>query len=414
MLSREDNELLTRVCGDAPMGQMLRAHCWIPAAITPQLAAGEAPVRVRLLGEDFVAFRATDGRVGFFDEACPHRGVSLALAHNEDNALRCIFHGWKYSVDGRCVEVPTQPVNHEGFCRQVRVNHYPTREAGGVIWVYLGKGEPPPFHEFEFLRLPTPTHVYAALQKGDYNWLQAVETTMDSAHLGILHKSSINAIGDISITKQYTAPTFETEHKPYGFRYASIRTKNEGDAYVRVNTFVAPWFSFIAPTNNGQPGGTVQFTAPMDDEHSMFFFLEYRPDGISLKDSPIMQGCTDLANWPPNPSGGPEERWGQDREAMKRGHFTGFTANLLTEDLAVVTSMKPIVDRSKEQLNAADTAIVNVRRAVLQQIREFMRGEVPSFARRADVAEDTIFPESDNIPDAARWREYFTRTRAAV
>lgn len=412
MLSREDNELLTRVCGDAPLGRMLRTHSWIPAAISPQLVADGAPLRVRLLGDDFVAFRGTDGRVGFLDEACPHRGVSLALARNEDNALRCIFHGWKYSVDGRCLEVPTQPVNHESFCKHVRVNHYPVREAAGVVWVYLGTGEPPRFHDFEFLGLPTPTHVYASVQRGEYNWLQAVETTMDSAHLGILHASSIGMLGDIGITKDYTAPTYETEHKPYGFRYASIRSLKDGNAYVRVNTFVAPWFSLIAPINNKDSGGTVQFTIPCDDEHSLFFFLEYRRTGVSLADSPVMKGCTDLADWPPNLTGGPETSWGQDRDAMKNGHFTGFPGNILTEDLAVVTSMKPIVDRTKEQLNAADAAIMNVRRSVLENIRTFQNGEVPAFARRAEVDEPSIVPQCDIIPDGARWREYFARAGA--
>ena len=414
MLSREDNELITRVCGDAPLGQMIRTHCWIPAGVSPQLVADGAPVRVRLLGDDYVAFRSTDGRIGFFDEACPHRGVSLALARNEANGLRCIFHGWKYTVDGACVEVPTQPINHDAFCKNVRVAHYPVREAGGVFWVYLGSGEPPPFHEFAFLGLPVPTHTYAFMQKGDFNWLQAVETTMDSSHLGILHSTSIKQLGDIGITKDYTAPTYETEHKPYGFRYASIRQMNDGQAYVRVNTFVAPWFSLIAGTKITDQGGTVQFTVPSDDEHSLFFLLEYRHDGVKMEGNKVAEGMTDLAKWPPKPPGGPETSWGQDREAMKRGHWTGFTANLLTEDLAVVTSMLPIIDRTKEQLNAADTAIVNVRRSVLQAVREFMAGETPACVKRAEVDEASIVPRSDIIPDAAAWREHFARAKAAV
>jgi phthalate 4,5-dioxygenase oxygenase subunit len=414
MLSREDNELLTRVCGDAPMGRMLRTHCWIPAGISPQLVADGAPVRVRLLGENYVAFRATDGRVGFFDEACPHRGVSLALGRNEDNGLRCIFHGWKYSVDGVCLEMPTQSINQQAVCKGVRVSHYPVREAAGVIWVYLGSGAAPPFHEFEFTGLPSPTHVYASMQYGDFNWLQAVETTMDSSHLGILHSTSIREMGDIAVTRNYTAPTFETDHTPYGFRYASIRTMSDGRAYVRVKTFVAPWFSFIAPTNNTVAGGTIQFTVPCDDEHSLFFVLDYKREGNRMEDNPLLNGCTDLASWPPRPPGGPDSNWGQDREAMKRGHFSGFTANLLTEDLAVVTSMLPIVDRTKEQLNSADTAIVNVRRSVLSAIREFMRGETPACVRRSEIDEASIAPQCDVLPDASRWRDHFGRTSTPV
>lgn len=415
MLTREDNDLVTRVCGEAPLGQMLRTHFWIPALISQKLVADGAPVRVRLLGEDYVAFRSTDGRVGFFDEACPHRGVSLALARNEDNALRCIFHGWKYDVSGACVEVPTQPINQAAYCKQVRLVHYPTREAAGIVWVYLGKAlEPPAFPDYEFMHLPSPSHVYATMHVGDFNWLQAVETTMDSAHLGILHASSIKKLGDIGITKEYTAPVYEVERKPYGFKYASIRGMKDGRAYVRVNTFVAPWFSIIAPTDTGDSGGVIQFTVPMDDEHSIFFFLEFRRTGVDIENTPLLRGCTDMANWPPGVPGNAENNWGQDREAMKDGHFTGFPQHILTEDLVVVTSMKPIVDRSKEMLNAADAAIVNVRRSVLQAVGEFVNGEVPACARPEEIGERHIAPQCSIIPDAAQWRAYFAAEKAVV
>jgi phthalate 4,5-dioxygenase oxygenase subunit len=410
MLSREENDLVTRVCGDAPLGQMLRRHCWIPAGVSPQLVAGGAPLRVRLLGNDYVAFRVDDGQVGFFDEGCPHRGVSLALARNEDNALRCIFHGWKYSVDGQCLEVPTQPVNQEGFRRGVHVNHYPVREAGGVFWAFLGEGEPPSFHEFEFVKLAAQSQVMTTVQKVDCNWLQLVETTMDSSHLGILHSSSIKSLGDISVTKDYLAPTYETELKPYGFRYASIRQMKDGPAYVRVNSFIAPWFAIIAPTNNGGQEGTVQFSAPCDDEHSLFFFCQYRRAGLEIEANPIFRGLADPADFPPLPPAGSEASWGQDREAMKRGHWSGFTEHLLTEDLVVGLSSTPIVDRSREQLNAGDTAIVNVRRSVLQAVREFLGGEVPACVRRTEIDEASILAQSDIIPDASAWREYFART----
>ena len=414
MLTQEENDLITRVCGDAPLGRLIRQHCWIPAGVSPQLIAGGAPLRVRLLGNDYVAFRVNDGQVGFFDEGCPHRGVSLALARNEDNALRCIFHGWKYSADGVCLEVPTQPVNQEGFRRRVRVNHYPVREAAGVFWVYLGEGEPPPFHEFEFVTMAAPSQVMTTVQRVDCNWLQLVETTMDSSHLGILHSSSIKSLGTIGITKDYLAPTYESELKPYGFRYASIRQMQDGPAYVRVNTFVAPWFSIIAPSNSGAEDATIQFSVPCDDEHSLFFFCQYRRDSLDVEGSPIFRGLRDPADFPPLPPAGPDASWGQDRAAMSRGHWTGFAQNLLTEDLVVALSSRPIVDRSKEQLNAADTAIVNVRRSVLKAVREFLNGEVPACARRAEVDEESIVAQSDIIPNASAWREYFARVAVPV
>ena len=135
MLSREDNERITRVGPGTPMGEMLR-ELWTPACRTEALEVDGAPARVRLLGENFVAFRATDGRLGFLNEACPHRGTSLALARNEENGLRCIFHGWKFSVDGVCVEAPTEPAEgRAAFDAKVPVKSYPVREAGGMVWV---------------------------------------------------------------------------------------------------------------------------------------------------------------------------------------------------------------------------------------------------------------------------------------
>ena len=183
----------------------------------------------------------------------------------------------------------------------------------------------------------------------------------------------------------------------------------DGPAYVRVNTFLAPWFAFIAPTDAGVQGGTVQFSTPVDDEHSLFFFCEYRRDGIDFARLPLFANLADRSDFPPLPPGGPDDRWGQDRAAMERGHSTGFTQNLLTEDLVVALASKPIVDRSKEQLNAADAAIVNVRRAVLQAVREFVDGGVPACVRRREVDEGSILPQADVIPDAARWRDSFSR-----
>src|SRR5207248_5419156 len=130
----------------------------------------------------------------------------------------------------------------------------------------------------------------------------------------------------------------------------------------------------------------------------------YRRAGLDMAENPIFRGLGDPADFPPNPPGGPETSWGQDREAMKRGHWSGFTNNLLTEDLVVALSSTPIVDRSREQLNAGDTAIVNVRRSILQAVGEFLNGEVPACVRRAETDEASILAQSDIIPDASAWR----------
>lgn len=143
-LSKEDNDLLTRVENGAPMGEMIKQHYWLPAVPSVKLEADGAPVRVRLLGKNYVAFRATNGDVGVLDEQCSHRKASLALARNEDNGLRCIYHGWKFNVKGEVVEAPNHTGDQEQFCKHVKVNRYTTVDRGGIVWVWLGKGETPP------------------------------------------------------------------------------------------------------------------------------------------------------------------------------------------------------------------------------------------------------------------------------
>ena len=150
MVTREENELLTRVEGEAAMGRLMREHYWIPFSLSSHLVHGEAPMPVRLFGENYVAFRAQDGRVGFLDEHCPHRRASLTLARVEGNCLQCIYHGWKIDVSGCVVDAPTQLVRPERFAANVDVAHFPVREAGGLAWVWLGGGDAPPFPELPF------------------------------------------------------------------------------------------------------------------------------------------------------------------------------------------------------------------------------------------------------------------------
>ena len=177
-MKSQDNDLLTQVGPDTPMGQMLRQY-WTPAIRSAALEADGAPVRVRLFGQDFVAFRDTSGRPGFVDEACPHRGVSLALARNEDNGLRCIFHGWKFDTTGKVIDAPAEPAERrEKFCASIKVNRYAVHEAAGVLWVYVGKGAAPKFPNFEFATVP-PDQVHMRRGVLHYNWLQGVEARID-------------------------------------------------------------------------------------------------------------------------------------------------------------------------------------------------------------------------------------------
>lgn len=403
MLSKEDNELLTRVSHGAPMGRMIKQHWWIPAALCDQLEADGKPLRVRLFGENYVAFRATTGKVGFFDEACPHRGASMALARNEDNALRCIYHGWKFNVEGVTVEVPTQPTNEAEYCKHVPLKHYPVREDAGMLWVWLGEGDTPPkFPELPVNGLPRENFVVFR-QKVNANWVQAVETTMDSAHLGVLHQSWLIGFGDIELSSANMAPVYHMAQKPYGFRYAAVRELQNGNAYVRTNSFVMPWYGVVAPNQAGLKGGSMFFSVPIDDENIWYYQITYRTQERLIPNK--THHYDDPNSWPPLPPGTPDDNWGQDREAMKNGHFTGFTQMLGTEDFAVIMSMGPISDRTKEYLGAGDGAILAVRRSLLSSVREFMKGAVPPMAQHEQIDYSSAEPLSVVCDGNTNWRD---------
>ncbi|MDB5080008.1 MAG: hypothetical protein JWP00_1932 [Chloroflexi bacterium] len=379
MLSKENNELLTRVGPGTLMGQVLRQY-WVPALRSAKLEIDGAPERVRLFGESFVAFRDTNGRVGFLDEGCPHRGVSLALGRNEECGLRCIFHGWKMNVDGQVVEVPSEPQG-SNLASKVRVNHYPVHEAGGIIWVWLGKGsEPPQFPAFDFTALPHENIVpRSAIQK--CNWVQALEGLLDSSHVSSLHQAWLppdtgSMEGPFAGVSTSLAPQYEITERPYGFTANARRTAPNGTAVNRYTEFVLPFYCFIPNTLE-----TVKVMAcgvPIDDETTRFWEISWNPLGpldAATSDAARNFGkaSQDLDNYY-QPSYGPDKVWGQDREMMKQGHYSGIVA-LAFEDFVVQESQGAIVDRSLEHLGASDTAVIRVRRLLLDLTRDLKEGK---------------------------------------
>lgn len=391
---------MTRVENDAPMGRLLRENYWFPAALSHILVRDGKPHPVRLLGENFVVFRSTDGRVGFFNEHCPHRRASLLLARNEDNALRCIFHGWKFGVDGEVLEVPTEPNNQTEYCKNVPLKHYPVREAGGMVWVWLGAGEAKRFPDFRFNTVPDD-QVYAVCQKVEANWVQDVEQGLDSAHVGILHSHWLKAFG-IAATGVDTAPTYELENTPAGYRYAAIRKMADGQRYFRVSEFVMPFFAFIPPEEMPDGDALVIITTPVDDYNSTHWMLRYnrlRP----LKYS-FMNPVEDRTNFPPLPPGGHDESWGQDRDAMLRGHFTGFH-HINTEDFAVANSLGTIVDRTQEYLNTADRPIMRLRQQLLDTVKQFVAGETMKLVNHETVAYAKVQADAYVQPAETQRRE---------
>ena len=374
MITREDNDRLTRVEGDAPLGRMLGENYWIPFARCEGLEAGAPPQRIRLLGKSLVAFRGEDGRVGIVDEHCPHRRVSLSLARVEGCSLRCIYHGWRIDASGAVVEVPSEGERSAGFAARVRTNRYQAREAGGLVWAFLGQGEAPVLPALPFMSVPAESRWWSRMIV-KCNWLQGFEGALDSVHLNWLHQGW----NDPDRQKGHEAlriasPRYEIDVTDYGLRTAAIRDLGADGVHFRVAEFVAPFYALSASRQPAVPTDcSVFISVPMDDENHMLFFGFWDEVGplqdVSAffsedlnRDDMFSDADTTLPGW------------GQDRGAMSQGHFSGFTKSVLHEDLGVQMSMGPIVDRSLEHVCGTDLAIVQTRRYLLDMIRDFEAG----------------------------------------
>ena len=382
MLSAEDNDLLCRVEGEAPMGQIMRRH-WLPACLLEQVTERDGdPVRVRLLGEDLIAFRDSDGRLGVIGEYCPHRRASLALGRNEQCGVRCLYHGWKIDVAGNVVEMPSEPPDSR-FKEKVKHKSYPVHEAAGLVWVFMGPAaEMPPFDPPVFQ--PTPdTRIAIARIIVDCNWAQVLEGAIDSAHSSTLHASDMvpaqvdgaSVANDLLWLRPSTdrSPRLVVQRTPFGFRYAALRRPIRNEAthmYVRTTLFIAP-FTVLIPGNNLYNMAIQQ--VPMDDTHTGFHFIafggETTPDTAAWRRFLQAEVGVDV-----------DRRFRkirtrsndflQDRAAMRNGNFTGI-AGIPNQDIAMWETMGPIADRSQERLGVSDTAILQFRRIMVEAAREF-------------------------------------------
>lgn len=378
MTSREENELLTRVGPGAPMGQMIRRY-WIPACLSEEVAEPDSdPFRVRLLGENLVAFRDTTGRVGLMDELCPHRRAGLFLARNEEGGLRCLYHGWKMDVEGNVLETPCEPPGST-FKDRVKQLAYPTHEAGGLVWTYMGPRELMlPFPAYEWTLVPDRNRSIAKTLQ-ECNYLQACEGTVDYAHADVLHhgmRTLLHADPAHPIDFRHRATIQDT---PYGYTIGcALHDMDEPNKYdyVFTTTFVAPFYCLVPPRGVSH----VHLYVPIDDEHTWDYSDYYsRTRQINheemLRRRRVMPGV-DLF---------PDRRRKrnlsnnllQDRAAMReKRSFTGIGDNP-HEDEGIQESMGPILDRSQEHLAPTDIGVIHLRRRLLESVRAFMGGGTP-------------------------------------
>lgn len=397
MLSKEENELVTRAGPGTPLGELLRRY-WMPALLSEEVPSPDCPpVQVRLLGEELVAYRDSSGRVGLLEEHCLHRGTSLFYGRNEECGLRCVYHGWKYDADGNVLDTPAEPAESR-FKEKLQHRAYPTHEAAGMVFAYLGpKDKQPLFPDYDWARLPAEqVSVTKSLQ--DCNYLQGVEGECDSSHLTFLHRS----FADRDNLRRFPITSYQTEETDFGMRLAAIRDLPEGKSYVRISSFVLPVDCWIPAGETG----SVHFYVPAgDDAHSWRINLNWRTRaGAPGREreperwwTPAYIKVRNLGN-----------HYQQDREAQRTVNFTGLGANYVTHDSCATESMGPIYDRSKEHLGASDLAVIAVRRYLLDVIKRVQEGaEPPNLVY--DPA-DNVFPHVDTFGrtiDGSAWHEAF-------
>lgn len=381
MLTQQENELLTRTGTGTAMGQLMRRY-WIPAALSSELAEPDcAPVRVKLLGEKLVAFRDSGGRIGLVNEFCAHRCASLFLGRNEEGGLRCVYHGWKYDVEGNCIETPTEAPG-SNFKEKVRLKAYPTLEMGGLVWAYMGPPEKMPVPpKFEWTQV-AETHRHVSKMWQECNWLQALEGAIDTAHASFLHRAltpNTTRPGLKGYWEQSQTPTLEVELTDYGYIYAAIRPLAEEKNYVRTYQYVMPFHQFF-PSQIAHSGTAAKFKkpmvrghmfVPMDDENCMVYNWTY-----TFGESPLAEeeqreldhhigssSAERLDDY--RKTRNKDNDWLVDRRVQKTETYTGIEG-INTQDHAIQESMGPIVDRTQEHLGSTDKAVVAARLLLLQ------------------------------------------------
>jgi phthalate 4,5-dioxygenase oxygenase subunit len=388
MLTAEENELICRVGPGTPMGDVMRRY-WHPLIISDELPEPDcAPIRARLLGEDLVAFRDTNGDVGLLADSCPHRGASLFFGINQECGLMCIYHGWKFDVNGNCVDMPSD-IPGSNFIDKVHATSYPAIESAGVIWAYMGPKEHQPAPpNFVFNNLPAD-HVVAFRVPIYCNYLQSMEGNIDSTHLGTLHVYHQDKVPvDLETDKpgypsgkfslytraKYRYARVDVQDTDYGFRLIAERPTDAGNKHLRINCFSLPYTAFIASPGMG---GGVLIQVPIDDETNQRVGIRYNvntPFTAAERMSTIQQGALMDPAEPKKRLKRIDNDYMLDRWAQKNTILAGIWP-IPEQDYALIETMGPIYDRSKEHLYGGDAAIIRCRQMLLSMVRGFQEGK---------------------------------------
>jgi phenylpropionate dioxygenase-like ring-hydroxylating dioxygenase large terminal subunit len=430
MLSKEDNDLVTQTDAGTPCGELMRRY-WHPVALAREIPPGSPPKPVRLLGEDLVLFRTKKGEPGLMDLHCPHRGTDLSYGRIEDDGLRCLYHGWKMGLDGRCLDQPGEPKG-SNFKDKVRHAAYPCREAGGLIMTYMGKGPPPPLPNFPIFSAP-PSHVWSSKLFHECNYLQGTEGEVDSQHLSYLHRmaspnkaqNEAMELTDFLVAVD-EAPTIEFEPTSYGIRLFATRLMGDGNKYVRVTNFVMPYTGcfdggpLIDPRKANKRdnlGYWMHWHVPIDDTHHWKYIVAHcydQPIDPEFQARMIESETTPDFDHKRNKS----NRYLQDRAEMDRLTFLGMGYNFEVHDRFATESQRPISHRWKEHLGASDRGVTAMRKLMLQAIRDNQEGKNPVMTDPGVDHLADLVVVSETVPEchdkAKIWRDFLAARRAKV
>jgi phthalate 4,5-dioxygenase len=403
MITEAENELLTRVGRNTPMGKFVRQF-WIPACISSELVADGQQMRLMLLGEKLIAFRDTGGRVGIFDHRCPHRCASLFLGRNEHHGLRCAYHGWKFDVDGNCVDQPNLPDKNR-YPAGVKATAYKVCEQGGLVFVYMGeRAVPPPLPEIDAIMPGQSDDRNIALTHRECNWLQAVEGDVDTSHLGFLHAGHIDATRmDPNDPATYSvlnkSPRINVTETEFGTMYSAQRAATEGHEHHRFASFIFP-FWVVYPSDRMERNLSANAWVPINDEHTMIFNIDLqrasgRFKSLRYADGTIIPGLARplqylprtndwTGRWRPVPNKSNDHM--MDLEMKRQGDsYTGIVGIPL-QDQAIQETMDPIVDRTQEHLASSDRMVMLTRRVLLRAVKEYQEtGKLPEVLDKPEL-----------------------------
>ena len=426
MLSAEQNDRLTRTGPGTPAGRLMRCY-WQPAALVDELS-GPRPVKpVRLLGESLVAFRDRRGRYGLIERSCPHRGTDLAFGRLEEEGLRCSFHGWLFDVTGQCLETPAEPEDSRMHVN-IRQRAYPVMEKSGILFAYMGQGEPPPFPKFDCFTAPA-THTFAFKGRIDCNWLQSLEVGIDPAHTSFLHrffhdeepdkgygklfrdKSIDSEMPMTRIMREFPRPHIEVEATEFGMRIVTLRRISDAKSHVRVTNLIFP-HAFTIPMSSEMT--ITQWHVPIDDEKHYWYAI-FTSFGAPVDKDEMRRQRLALYELPDYiPRKNKSNDYGFDPNEQEHATFTGMGTDINVHDQWACESMGPIADRAKEHLGQSDKAISAYRRILRNAIDATSNGHKPLMVLDAATAAKITGPAAiDGIGPSGAWQTYWRKTDEA-